>query len=183
MKAFLLHYLPRLVEGWVHEQHFLLVPHEGKSDLDKSIPRKLKSWREPGACFVVLRDNDGADCRVLKERLVALCRSSGRSALIRLVCQELEAWYLGDAAALAKAYPEATKEIQRLNRRFPDPDACLKPSRTLERSLPSFQKRDAARRLGSLLNHETNRSASLRVFSQGVQRLASPTGIEPVSHA
>lgn len=62
MKAFLLEFLPRLVPGWRHEEHFLLVPHEGKSDLDKSIPRKVKAWREPGVRFVIVRDNDGADC-------------------------------------------------------------------------------------------------------------------------
>lgn len=38
MKAMLAEYLPRLVPGWIQGQHFLLLPHQGKSDLDKSIP-------------------------------------------------------------------------------------------------------------------------------------------------
>lgn len=29
MKAFLLEFLPRLIPGWVHEQHFLRVTHDG----------------------------------------------------------------------------------------------------------------------------------------------------------
>lgn len=41
MKAFLLEFLPRLIPGWQHEIDFLLIPHQGKSDLDKSIPKKL----------------------------------------------------------------------------------------------------------------------------------------------
>jgi hypothetical protein len=173
MKAFLLEYLPRLVDGWVHEQHFLLVAHEGKSDLDKSISRKLKNWCEPDAQFVVLRDNDGADCRVQKKRLLALCVPTRRKALIRLVCQELEGWYLGDVDALTRAYPEAAREILKLHKRFPDPDICSKPSHELERNVSSFQKQDAARRLGRLLNHDANRSTSLRVFSQSIKHLAS----------
>jgi Domain of unknown function (DUF4276) len=171
MKAFLLEYLPRLVPGWIHEQHFLLVTHQGKSDLDLSLSRKLRCWREPGVTFVVMRDNDGADCRALKARLLALCNASGRQALVRLICQELEAWYLGDVNALEQAYPDAAKAIRRLAIRFPDPDTCLKPSHELERDVPIFQKQDAARRLGRLLRHDTNRSASLRAFSLGVERL------------
>ena len=27
---------------------FICLAHEGKSDLDMSIPRKLRAWREPG---------------------------------------------------------------------------------------------------------------------------------------
>lgn len=175
MKAFLLEYLPRLVPGWKHEQHFLLVPHQGKSDLEKSIPNKLRNWREPGVRFVIVRDNDGADCRDLKARLLDM--SDGvvrqRAALVRLVCQELEGWYLGDDTALEQAYPQVRRAIRSLIRRFPDPDACPKPARELERLTPDFQKQDAARRLGGLLRYQDNRSASLRVFSQGVEQLAS----------
>ena len=28
------------------------IPHEGKSDLEKSIPRKLRAWNTPGVRFV-----------------------------------------------------------------------------------------------------------------------------------
>jgi hypothetical protein len=97
--------LPRLMPGWVAGQHFLCVPHEGKSDLDRSLPRKLAAWRVPGDRFVVLRDNDAAVCEDVKARLTRLCADSGRAdTLVRLVCQELEGWYLGDLDALAQAF-------------------------------------------------------------------------------
>lgn len=172
MKAFLLEYLPRLIHGWTHERDFLLIPHEGKSDLDRSIANKLKSWREPGVQFVIVRDNDGADCHAIKACLLDRFANLGRSALVRLICQELEGWYLGDANALELAYPGDRKAIRVLIKRFPDPDACRKPSRELERLVPDFQKQDAARRLGRLLRYQDNRSNSLRIFSQGVERLA-----------
>ena len=105
MKVLLDGLLPRLFP----ELSFLCVPHEGKQDLEKSLPRKLRAWREPGVRFVVVRDNDGADCRDLKSRLVALCASGGREdALVRIACQEVEAWYLGDPEALAAVYGEPT---------------------------------------------------------------------------
>jgi hypothetical protein len=72
MKTLLDGLLPRLMP----ELPFICIPHEGKQDLEKSIPRKLRAWREPGARFVVVRDNDGGDCHALKQRLVALCNDA-----------------------------------------------------------------------------------------------------------
>lgn len=176
MKTLLLEFLPRLIAGWREGEHFLLVPHEGKSDLDKSVARKLSAWREPGARFVIVRDNDGADCTALKARLLGLCQGASRQVLVRLVCQELEAWYLAQADALAGAYPSRAKAIERLASRQRDPDACAKPSRELARVIPEFQKQDAARRLGRLLSVDDTRSASFRVFVSGIQKLMKPAG-------
>ena len=175
MKTLLLELLPRLIPGWQHGTHFLLVPHEGKTDLEKSIPRKLKAWREPNTRFVVVRDNDNADCLGLKQRLRALCAGSGRDVLIRLVCQELESWYLGDPLALEATYAHHDRAIRQLVRRHPDPDSCRKPAQELGRILPQFQKHDAARRLGRLLTLENNRSSSFKAFVYGVRRLAGVT--------
>ena len=61
MKRLLEGLLPRLMPGWVAGHHFVCVPHEGKSDLDRSIPRKLSAWQIQGDSFVVVLDNDGAD--------------------------------------------------------------------------------------------------------------------------
>ncbi len=52
MKVLLDGLLPRLFP----ELPFFCVPHEGKRDLELSIPRKLRAWREPGARFAVIRD-------------------------------------------------------------------------------------------------------------------------------
>lgn len=173
MRVFLQTFLPRLIPGWREQEHFLLVPHEGKSDLDKSIPRKLAAWREPGARFVIVRDNDGANCTALKARLLGLCKGGSHQALVRLICQELEAWYLAQADALAHAYPASAKAIQRLAKRHADPDACAKPSRELARVIPEFQKQDAARRLGQRVDPASSRSTSFRVFVAGIQSLTA----------
>ena len=84
---------------------FLCISHEGKQDLEKSIPRKLRAWQEPGVRFVIVRDKDEGDCRRVKARLYSLCQTGRREdSLIRIACHELEAWYLGDTEALANAF-------------------------------------------------------------------------------
>lgn len=74
MKTLLDNLLPRLIHGI----DFLCIPHEGKQDLETSIPRKLRAWREPGVQFIIVRDNDGGDCHAVKKRLSQLCFEAGK---------------------------------------------------------------------------------------------------------
>ena len=161
--------LPRLFPAL----RFQCIPHEGKQDLERSIPRKLRAWREPGVHFVVARDQDSGDCRRVKARLTDLCREGGRTdALVRVVCRELEAWYIGDPEALAQAFPEARRRaLRELNRaRYQNPDTVVRPSEAIAGQIPEFQKRLGARRMASYLSRE-NRSRSFQVLLEGVERL------------
>ena len=177
MKVLLDHWLPRLFPGWEDGQHFFCIPHEGKSDLDRSIPRKLAAWRFPADRFVIVRDNDNADCIALKARLRALCQKSGRpETMIRLVCQELEGWYVGDLAALATAFERPKLDTPAHRKRFSEPDTWQKPSVEVKRLVPSFQKYSGARLMAQHLNPEKNRSPSLQIFVAGVRRLADSMG-------
>ena len=176
MKAFLEEFLPRLLPG----RRFICLGHEGKQDLEKSVPRKLRAW--PDADFVVLRDNDGADCTALKSRLLTLCRQGGRpETLVRIVCQELEAWFLGAPAALAEAYSNPRLADLGRKAKFRIPDVLGSPSRELARLVPTFQKVDAARRLGRCLPLDVaaSQSRSFQVFVRGICRLAAATDGEP----
>lgn len=177
MRVLLDDWLPRLFPGWVKGQHFQCIPHEGKSDLDSSIPRKLAAWRIPGDRFVIVRDNDNANCIDLKARLRALCVQAGRpETLIRLVCQELESWYLGDLAALAAAFDQAKADTPAHRKRFTQPDVWQKPSVELKRLVPAFQKNSGARAMAQHLKPENNQSTSLQVFVTGVRRMAAEMG-------
>ena len=182
MKHLLAGLLPRLMPGWVEGEHFLCVPHEGKSDLDRSVPRKLAAWQVPGDRFCVVRDKDAADCRQVKARLVKLCADSGRpDTLVRLACQELEAWYLGDLDALAAAFEEPRLCGPAMRKRFVNPDSWEKPSLEVQRVLPQFQKGQGARRMGvALRDADESRSRSFQVFVAGVRRLALEMGWRPV---
>ena len=166
-----------LLEGLLPRQFpglpFLCIHHEGKSDLEKSIPRKLRAWREPGVRFVVVRDNDGGDCLKLKRNLRRLCREGGRKdTLIRIACQELEAWYLGDPEGLEQAYGDHRLKPLLTKARFRDPDAVVQPANALEELVPEFQKVSGARLMAGVLSRDRNSSASFRVFMDGVQREA-----------
>ena len=130
MKILLEGLLPRLLPDLIFE----CLAHEGKRDLEKSVPRKLRAWQEPGVRFVVVRDQDGGDCREIKANLTRLCHDSGRSdVLVRIVCRELEAWYVGDTEALGRAFPETRPNSLRSLRgsRFRNPDAVGHPSNAI----------------------------------------------------
>lgn len=168
MKELLDGLLPRIFPDMV----FLCIAHEGKRDLEKSIPRKLRAWREPGVKFVVLRDNDGGDCVRLKQKLMEICERGGRAdALVRIACQELESWYLGEPAALVEAFEN--EKLLRIGRkaRFRDPDGIPQPADALKKLVPEFQKISGARKMARFLSQKRNTSTSFRVLLSGVDKL------------
>lgn len=174
MKILLDGFLPRLVPGWLEGEHFLCIKHDGKSDLDLSITRKLQAWKTKGDRFVIVRDNDNADCVHIKARLRALCKgTSYPDTLIRLVCQELESWYVGDLQSLALAFGDPKLDSPALRKRFSVPDDWQKPSAELSRLIPTFQKGSGARAMSAHLRGVNNRSKSFQVFVEGVQRIAT----------
>lgn len=161
--------LPRLFP----DLPFRCVPHEGKSDLERSLVRKLRSWRTPGVRFVVIRDQNGGDCHAVKAALIDLCQRGERpDSLVRVACRELEAWYVGDVDALATTFPSAAKRIRTrmAKRRFRSPDNVVQPAKALAELIPGFQKRSAARKMGALLSRRNN-SRSYQVFLEGIDRL------------
>ncbi len=183
MKALLDGLLPRLFPGWIAGRHFLCVPHEGKSDLDRSIPRKLAAWRIPGDRFVILRDSDGADCIEVKHRLLAMCERADRAqTLVRLACQERESWYLGDLEALAAAFGAPKVNTTALRKRWSRPDEIRKPSTQVKRLVPAFQKVGGARLMAQHLDLGTqrNKSRSFQAFIAGVQRVSAELGREDI---
>ena len=150
---------------------FQCVPHEGKRDLEKSIPRKLRAWREPGVRFLVLLDNDGGDCRALKKRLALLCADAGRPDVsVRIACQELEAWYLGDPDALAACFGNEALRRIRTRARFRDPDTVDRPSAAVQRLVPEFQKVSGARRMAMVLTSHGNNSRSFHALLERISQ-------------
>jgi hypothetical protein len=169
MKALLEILLPRLFPGL----NMLCIAHEGKSDLEKSIPRKLKNWKVPGDRFVVVRDADGTNCKVLKGALAALCQEAGRPCtLVRIVCQELEAWYFGQPEGLAAAFGDASLRTRGSRAKFRNPDTIVQPAKQLSGLFPEFQKVSGARRMAGHLSYSRNVSASFKAFIEGVARVS-----------
>ncbi len=165
-------FIDRLMPRFFPGLGFQCIPHDGKQDLERSVPRKLRAWREPGVRFVVVRDQDSADCHEVKDNLIDLCRQAGRcDVLVRVVCRELEAWYIGEPEAVMRVFPNAPQARRLLNRSaYRDPDQVVQPAAAISRLIPEFQKRRDARRMACFLSRE-NRSRSFQVFVEGIRRL------------
>lgn len=145
---------------------------EGKQDLEAQLVRKLRGWRRPDPAFVVLRDQDAAECRVVKDTLTKLVTESARQpTLVRVACKELESWVLGDWEAVALAFDRPHLAAQASKAIYRDPDQIVRPVESLRKFIPEYQKRDGARRIGVLLDPDRNQSQSFRRFCAGVRKL------------
>lgn len=163
--------LEGLLPRFFPKMKFLCIKHNGKQDLEKSIPRKLRAWNVPNDRFVIIRDNDNGDCRRIKKKLVDLCIDAGREdVLVRIACQELESWYLGDLIALAEAY-DVVLPVNHHQEKYRQPDRLGNPSEEVKKLIPAFQKCDGARRMGRHLHESTNKSESFNTLLQGLSRL------------
>ena len=146
---------------------FRVVPHNGKSDLKASIPRKLHAFQGHETMFVVLVDQDSTDCNALKDDFIAICqRVANINFKVRIVCRELEAWYLGDLSAVDKAFgTKLYKERNKARHRWPDDRAY--PKEYLQKIINTRGQIDIAKRMANAMTPASiseNRSHSFRVF-------------------
>jgi hypothetical protein len=170
MKTTLEHLLPKI---GIALDRVTIIAHQGKSDLERSIPRKLRAWRAPGARFLILRDNDRGDCRQRKAHLSELVASAGRAgeSKVRIVCQELEAWFLADISALIAAgyvvagkSPGFTKGL---------PDDVSHPVQVMQKLKPGYGKISGATAIAPHLDPDNTRSASFRNTVQAIRALTA----------
>lgn len=171
MKATLEHLLPKL---GIDPAEVTIIHHDGKSDLEQSLPRKLRAWQAPGARFLILRDNDRApDCRMVKQRLAGIVAATGKSPVskVRIVCQELEAWFLADVAALRAAGYPAQSKSPAFSRR--DPDEISHPVHEMERLRPGYGKITGASDIAPHLDPDDDRSSSFRHTVQAIRDLTA----------
>lgn len=174
MKEFLTIFLPRILDDfWVLNQNVFIRSFQGKSDLQKNIPSKIKTysnWHEPIG-VVILQDQDSNDCVELKRKLVELCEKNGDCpTLIRIVCRELESWYLGDFEAIGKSYLGFKFEKYIDKSKFRDPDTC-NAYHDLKKILPEFQKVDGAKKIAPNISLGKNRSKSFHQTVSGMRKL------------
>ncbi len=169
MQAFLEALVPRIAPGL----QFLCVPFEGKADLRRNAARRLHAWREPGAKFLLLVDQDQDDCRRLKQELVASVpvRDRDSAVVVRIVCRCLESWLLSDLDGLREAMPHALPASSRVEK-FRDPDSLANATQEVERLLGQapLRKVQTAREIGRVLLPARVTSRSLQTFIASVTR-------------
>jgi hypothetical protein len=149
------------------------IPQEGKKDLEKSIPRKLRAWHGAAVRFVVVRDKNSGDCRVVKRNLLKLCAQGRRpETLVRIVCHHLESWFLGDLAAVETAFGLRGIAKRQSQRKFSAPDKLANAEQELRRLAPIYQKVGGSRLIAPHMNVRQNKSRSFQVFISGICRFA-----------
>jgi hypothetical protein len=150
---------------------YRVVPHEGKNDLKRSISSKLKLYKNSDEKVIVLIDQDSADCRSLKDEIVTLCQKSGATNYtVRIVCHELESWYLGDLSSVDSAC--GTRLAIRVGtRKFRDPDALGNPKQILKNETRQTSQLYIADQIGKVMSVESiaaNTSKSFQVFRRTI---------------
>jgi hypothetical protein len=167
--------LPRMINPF-DEVSFRYVVFEGKSDLEENIERKLRAWKQPGDTrFVILRDQDSGDCRLIKQSLLSKCQSVSESKiLVRIACRELESWYLGDLLAVEKGLEITNLAKYQGNKKFRNPDNLNNASEELHKlTSKRYQKVASSRKIGKHLSLQHNQSHSFQVFIKGLKRMLS----------
>ncbi len=174
METFLRVVLPELLPNpYVLDQNCFIRPHQGKSDLQKSIPRKVqafKNYPQP-VQLIVIHDQDSNDCRKLKAKLIHLIEEKNPKLpkLIRIACRELENWYLGDLNAVEKVYPDSKASSLLHKAKYRNCDR-LDGSEEMLRLTENFTKSFAAREMPQQMNFKDNKSISFNHFIIGLKQ-------------
>ena len=152
------------------------------------LPKLLSGYsKTPGIdAVVVVLDVDKLDPKTVLRELQSLATQSAPqlNTIFRLAVEEIEAWYLGDQAALLKAYPKAKLKVLA---GYTQDAACgtwelladaVHPggSRAIKNAgwpLPGKIKHEWAEKIGKLMMLDENASPSFKKFRDGMRQLAA----------
>ena len=134
----------------------------------------------PGARILIIRDQNSGDCEKVKHRLTDIVgKNCSCPVLFRIVCRELECWFLGDLNATEQAFPRL-KALQYENKKlFRDVDSIPNAPQILLKMIPDYKDRaflpkmETARRIAPFMHIDSNRSSSFRRTVAGIKRLFS----------
>ena len=165
-ERFMRTFLPHL--GLKESVDFFLKSYGGRAHLKSGTRAELRGWKMPEVRkFIIQKDQEelSNDCKQVKQEILnwvkEQCPKQSKRLLVRITCRELEAWYLGDLAALWEAFPEASGPVRkRVSSKCKNtPDATPeKPSEILRgvagRNNAKFPKKNAARDMGDILGRK-----------------------------
>ncbi len=187
MEEALRHLLPKIIQD---RAQWKVINMRNKGRLLKELPNRLRAYKRrmnggERLKVVVLIDRDNDDCRELKQRLETMAHeaelqtktavgAAGAFQVVnRIAVEELEAWFMGDTAALQNAF--TSLRGTRFPNSFNNPDnggTWERLHRFLKQNgiyRKSFPKIDAARKIASHMDPARNRSQSFQVFQQGLE--------------
>jgi hypothetical protein len=160
---------------------FSVYPHQGKQDLERALEKVVPSIsRTPGATILITRDQDNEDCMDVKQSILKELNGKCHCPyFVRIICRELESWFLGDLAAIQSAYPRFKPEQYIHKAEFRDVDDIDYPSRKLMTIIPEYSKRDTLPKLevsgaiAPLLDLEKNSSPSFNHTIAAIRKLSA----------
>lgn len=158
---------------------FRVIPHDGKQDLERSLPKTIPGLSKvPEARIIISRDKDESDCVLLKEKLVKLINDHCQCPYkIRIVCKNLESWFLGDLPAVQSAYNRFQPGKYQMTSDFRDVDSIGNPTQLLQRIVPELQnsvslpKLKVAREISAGMVVDRNKSISFINFFKAIRSL------------
>jgi len=161
MKKCLIEILKRLN---IPHNRFQIIAYDGVGDLMRSLQPQMESLDTDGARFLICRDADNKNCHDLKAIILEMARKAGRQnkTKVRIVCQMLESWFIGDPPALVRSKCVGSSLPNRL--KTCNPDMLTDPKKDLERLArrhgKCFSPNKAAQAIAPHLSLEQNRSRS-----------------------
>jgi hypothetical protein len=173
MELFLRGILPNVLpEDYKIDVNCFIRAHRGKSDLKKSIPKKMRAYPHFGypVKVLIIHDQDSNDCMMLKEELIALCGITTIPYIVRIACRELENWYLGQLTAIEKVFPETKASAFIHKKKYRNPD-LLQGADELNRMTKSFSKMQTAREISQHIEIDNNTSSSFNHTINAVKQL------------
>jgi len=151
------------------------IPHQGKQDLAKSIPITIKAFKfSPATKFVIVHDQDSHDCIALKAELLELCQKAGKpDTMIRIICHELESWFIGDLAAVEQAYNLKTDSLSKkqIQSKYRNPDLLNNAKQELKKLVPDYYPGTHSKVIAPYLSLKANKSPSFQVFCVGISNI------------
>ncbi len=170
-------FLPKVV---LDSERFKIFSHGGRENLLQALKKTLPSVSKvDGAKILVTIDQDNYSCKELKQKLEEIIKENCHCPYkIRIVCKELESWFLGDLEAISKAYPRLKSGKYRNKPEIKNVDEINKPSEKLIKMIKEIDGRkflskgELSEKISPHLNIDINSSVS---FQQTIQAIKSLT--------
>lgn len=153
----------------------IIIPFEGKQDLEKQLEKKIRNWQKPDSVFLIMRDKDAGDCVTVKARLLEKVKNAGKQdcSLIRIACHELESFYLGDLQAVENGLNLSGISHKQNEHKYSNPDRLANAKEEFNRlTRMKYQQIAGSRAIAPHLNLDgENRSHSFNVLISGIKHL------------
>lgn len=164
--------LPKILP---QEVFFRTIAFEGKRDLADKLQRRIQHWQGNEDVFLVLMDQDSADCFDAKDDLVEIIKKTDKAGrtLVRIACHELESFFLGDLAAVEQGLGIRGLSEKQGKSKYRVPDNLANAPEELRKLTKNqYSKISGSRSIAPYLKIDgSSRSTSFNNLVRGIKKL------------